>query len=33
VDDDNCEVCRKLRAQEERHDATEPDRPGHRWTA
>jgi hypothetical protein len=34
VDDDNCEICRKIKEQKEKpHDAAQPDRPGHRWTA
>jgi hypothetical protein len=33
VDDDNCEICRGLKAKEKAHDAAQPGRPGHEWTA
>jgi len=34
VDDDNCDVCKSVRAKEENaHDAPAPDRPGREWAA
>ena len=34
VDDDNCEICRKTREQQEKtNDAAQPDRPGRPGTA
>ena len=34
VDDDNCAVCKSLRAKEENaHDAPAADRPGREWAA
>lgn len=33
VDDDNCAVCRSVRAKEKPHDAPAPDRPGREWAA
>lgn len=33
VDDDHCEICRKVQEQEEPHDAAQPDRPGRGRTA
>ena len=33
VDDDNCEICRKTKAQEAGHDAAQPGRSGREWAA
>jgi len=34
VDDDNCEICRKANAIEEKgNDAAQPGRPGREWAA
>ena len=33
VDDDNCEICRKAKAQEAGNDAAQPGRPGREWAA
>ena len=33
VDDDNCEICRKLKAGESKNDAAQPGRSGREWAA
>ena len=33
VDDDNCDVCKSVRAKETSNDAPAPDRPGREWAA
>ena len=33
VDDDNCEICRKVKAEEAKNDAAQPGRSGREWAA